>query len=308
MAYSVEITRTKAIGMLLAVWLGSLLISSAPLLGWSAYAFHPHMFVCALAWDRHPVYTVVVITFAYILPAAIMLVCYSHIYRAAQLQYISQQGRVAPTADESEPFLGSTRRLRLAQKLPWVVVTYSSPRKALRTVLLLMGSFHLVWLTVFLWLLCDFIGVSSAPLAFTTFLVSCAASATYPILYGLMNKKLRLLARDLCCNNGKRRKSAKLIPIRPSASGTSLSANQSCASFLDYLPRKISGGVDSYDLLQLRQKWADSDSKKNFVTKFIRSHDVRGKSLSLKQLIIKSSRLWHCQLNINPPEWPLMIS
>lgn len=68
--------------MLIGLWVISVLISIAPLLGWSSYVFRYGPAVCAFDIHSNPSFLIVLVVLVYIAPLATIVYAYSSIIRA----------------------------------------------------------------------------------------------------------------------------------------------------------------------------------------------------------------------------------
>lgn len=244
MKYHSEITATKSLQMLTAVWFFSVVAAIPPLCGWSNYVYHPSLFICIISWHLHPVYSGCIFITMVVAPLVFMLVCYSFVYMAASLQHA-----VTLSSDLDDPTMFSGNSMKLKQKLPWLVITYSNVQKARRTLVIILFSYVICWGAVLLWMVLEFTHVDTRGiLSYVAFFIHRTSAICYPLIYGFMNRSIRhIICRMLC----KRRKKSKAIAIRKSPS--TLSTSSTLASFFDYLPRKFTSssyGIDSLEILK----------------------------------------------------------
>ncbi|CAL1545047.1 unnamed protein product, partial [Lymnaea stagnalis] len=85
--YSMRLTSRRCTMLIACIWVGAVVISSPPLLGWNAIEFQLDKMVCTVKWsssqsyDRY--YTFFLISFSFVLPLAAILWTYARIFRAA---------------------------------------------------------------------------------------------------------------------------------------------------------------------------------------------------------------------------------
>lgn len=185
--HSLTATAIKMITCFSIFWSVACVFSLPPLLGGSIYVFHPEKGVCFVCTRTAlgKVYTVAYILGAFYIPLGIMLYCYTHIFRIAQMQ----SSRIAATMIRmtcviQAPIAPSSHAGSLSLK----------GTKAMCTIFQLIGTYVLTYVPISLLLFVEIVsdrikvnGVISS--SFTMlFLASPVINAS---VYGLRNKILR---------------------------------------------------------------------------------------------------------------------
>ena len=210
--HSLTATAVKMVVCFSIFWSVACVFSLPPLLGGSRYVFHPEKGICFICTRTTigRVYTVAYILGAFYIPLGIMIYCYTHIFRIAQMQ----SSRIAATMVRmtcviQAPIAPSSQQNSLSLK----------GTKAMCTIFQLVGAFILVYVPFSLLM---FIEIASDGLKIHGIITSSftmlflASPVINSAVYGLRNKVLRTsfhryMRRKIryYCYKDKRRNSVK---------------------------------------------------------------------------------------------------
>ena len=185
--HSLTATAIKMITCFSIFWTVACVLSLPPLLGGSRYVFHPEKGICFVCTSTvlGKIYTVVYILGAFYIPLGIMIYCYTHIFRIAQMQ----SSRIAATMVRmtcviQAPIAPSSQQGSLSLK----------GTKAMCTIFQLVGAFVLTYVPLSLLLFVEIVSESFKVHGIITssftmlFLASPVINSS---VYGLRNKILR---------------------------------------------------------------------------------------------------------------------
>ncbi|XP_031548901.1 rhodopsin, GQ-coupled-like [Actinia tenebrosa] len=188
-----RITRTRAIVMLIIIYIYVLLFTFPPLTGWSSFIVEEHFFSgCYIHYgDQQPPsigYSVVASFFLFLVPLIVMVFCYSRIFSAVRL---STQKTISKTLKPSTP--GSVRK-----RYPLLKRTHVQTAKMIVVVIFFCV---IVWMPyVIVSLIKAFTG-NAMPLASHVTVLIAKSCVIYNILiYVVLNRKLKAsVINFICC-------------------------------------------------------------------------------------------------------------
>lgn len=188
-----RITRTRAIVMLIIIYIYVLLFTFPPLAGWSSFIVEEHFFSgCYIHYgDQQPPsigYSVIASFFLFLVPLFVMVFCYSRIFTAVRL---STQKTISKTLKPSTP--GSVRK-----KYPLLKRTHVQTAKMIVVVIFFCV---IVWMPyVIVSLIKAFTG-NAMPLASHITVLIAKSCVIYNILiYVVLNRKLKAsVINFICC-------------------------------------------------------------------------------------------------------------
>ena len=185
--HSLTATAVKMVTCFSIFWTVACVFSIPPLLGGSTYVFHPEKGICFVCTTtlNGKIYIVAYILGAFYIPLGLMIYCYTHIFRIAQIQ----SSRIAATM------------VRMTCVIQAPITTSSQPNslsvkgtKAMCTIFQLVGTFVLTYVPISLLLFMEIIsdkfrihGIITS--SFT--MLFLASPVINSAVYGLRNKILR---------------------------------------------------------------------------------------------------------------------
>ena len=210
--HSLTATAIKMVVCFSIFWSVACVFSLPPLLGESRYVFHPEKGICFICTRTlvGKIYTVIYVLGAFYIPLGIMIYCYTHIFRIAQMQ----SSRIAATMVRmtcviQAPIAPTGQQTTLSLK----------GTKAMCTIFQLVGAFVLVYVPFSLLMLIEIAlgGIKIHGIITSSFTMLFLASPVInSAVYGLRNKVLRTsfhryMRRKLryYCYKDKRRNSVK---------------------------------------------------------------------------------------------------
>ncbi|XP_061544515.1 probable G-protein coupled receptor [Phycodurus eques] len=217
MRYEVKMTINLAIGVMLLIWLKSVLLALFTLFGWPAYGNQSSIAAahCSLHASHsrlRGVFAVLYSVLCFLLPSVIIFAVYCAVYKVARSAALQQVPTVSTWANEnpdknrSDSISSQTTMINTNRSLPQRL----SPKrafsggKAALTLVFIVGQFLICWLPYFIFhLQMSLTGSMHSPgdleeavnwLAFSSFAVN-------PFFYGLLNRQIReeLVKFRRCC-------------------------------------------------------------------------------------------------------------
>ncbi|MCI4375403.1 hypothetical protein PGIGA_G00109050 [Pangasianodon gigas] len=245
MRYEVKMTIHLAVGVMVFIWVKSLLLAFVTLLGWPAYGHQSSIAAthCSLHWSHSRLRKVFAILFCavcFLVPAVVIFAVYCNVYkvaRSAARQHVPMPPWPPnPAKCRSDSINSQTTIITTTQSLPQRL----SPErvfgggKAALTLVVIVGQFLLCWLPYFSFHLHMSI---TAPLQspgdieeIVTWL-AYSSFAVNPFFYGLLNRQIReeLIKLRKCCASN------RPVEFRGSSHEGSIQEN-----FLQFLQRTSS--------------------------------------------------------------------
>ncbi|KAG7234033.1 hypothetical protein INR49_005975 [Caranx melampygus] len=208
MRYEVKMTINLAIGVMLLIWVKSLLLAMVTLFGWPAYGHQSSIAAahCSLHASHSRLRRVFAVLFSvmcFLVPAVVIFAVYCAVYkvaRSAALQQVPAPTWIADSINSQTTMITTTRTLpqRLSPERAF------SGGKASLTLVFIVGQFLVCWLPYFIFhLQMSLSGSMQRPgdleeavtwLAYSSFAVN-------PFFYGLLNRQIReeLVKFRRCC-------------------------------------------------------------------------------------------------------------
>ena len=205
MHYSAHMTVIRAVSIVGGAWLECILLAMLPCVGWNSYAYRQHQAVCTYSRHSSDWFAPFVAVVCFLVPCAVMLCMYFGIYRVAKsavrqvaLEPNASANRFNKTNDEALSVYTITAvssRLRCSNAAkPMPQRRAHSPWKAIRTLLLVTGSFFVLWGPQFF--LDATIGlhmklVHDGTLEKVARWLGYMSFAVNPFIYGWLNRQIR---------------------------------------------------------------------------------------------------------------------
>ncbi|KAM6927697.1 putative G-protein coupled receptor [Xenentodon cancila] len=217
MRYEVKMTINLAIGVMLLIWVKSLLLAVITLFGWPAYG--PQSSIAAAHCSLHAshsrlrrVFAVLFTVVCFLAPALVIFTVYCAVYKVARSAALQQVPAVptwanaSPAKDRSDSINSQTTMITTTRTLPQRLSPQRafSGGKAALTLVFIVGQFLVCWLPYFIFhLQMSLTSSMQSPgdleetvnwLAYTSFAVN-------PFFYGLLNRQIRdeLVKFRRCC-------------------------------------------------------------------------------------------------------------
>ncbi|XP_028854869.1 LOW QUALITY PROTEIN: probable G-protein coupled receptor [Denticeps clupeoides] len=205
MRYEVKMTLHLVIGVMVFIWVKSILLALVTLFGWPAYGNQSSIAAshCSLHWSHSRLRKVFAVLFSvvcFLVPAVVIFAVYCNVYkvaRTAAMQRVPMPTWAAnPAKHRSDSINSQTTIITTSRNLPQRL----SPervfggRKAAVTLVVIVGQFLLCWLPYFTFHL--HLSLTAPPqspgdveeavtwLAYSSFAVN-------PFFYGLLNRQIR---------------------------------------------------------------------------------------------------------------------
>ncbi|KAI8479410.1 G-protein coupled [Branchiostoma belcheri] len=240
MVHAAYLTLLKALVAIGVIWLLALTFAILPLLGWNSYSFDPVHGECTFSWsdgDASTAYAIVISVVYFCIPALVIIVMYSFIYRTARKASRQVGPLPAPLLPEEQTQKPSGIFLQVPSATPSQMFSVSAgvdpgpstntnsatargtqdggnpqgkkqnnePLKATKTLLLIVGLFIFTWgpyftVSLYVGLVGDNRGVEDAVIWLK--ILARASFALNSLVYGLLNRQVRLelhkAIRSLC--------------------------------------------------------------------------------------------------------------
>ncbi|XP_062853049.1 probable G-protein coupled receptor [Trichomycterus rosablanca] len=245
MRYEVKMTLHLALGVMVFIWVKSVLLALGTLLGWPAYGNQSSIAAahCSLHWSHSRLRKVFAILFSvvcFLLPAVVIFAVYSNVYkvaRSAALQHAPMPTwPTNPDKCRSDSINSQTTIITTTRSLPQRL----SPErifgggKAALTLVVIVGQFLLCWLPYFTFHLHMSINVPLQNPGNIEEIVTWLAYSSFavnPFFYGLLNRQIReeLIKLRKCCASS-----------RPVELGASSHEGSIQENFLQFLQRTSS--------------------------------------------------------------------
>ncbi len=185
--YQVRMSWKVILMLICYTWCVGGLFAFAPALGWGSYKLDPILNLC-VPWNDLS-YLISIITFNVVIPAHIMIFCYSHIYRVAR-RHARQIRDIQVAYNNENPVVNHGLK--------------KSDQKAATMLLIVIGVFHICWIPTVISLLCTINqqAICKVPVYYHRFanVLAFANSALNPVIYGVCNRKMRQAYKNLLCN------------------------------------------------------------------------------------------------------------
>ncbi|XP_021465664.1 probable G-protein coupled receptor [Oncorhynchus mykiss] len=222
MRYEVKMSINLAIGIMLLIWVKSILLALVTLFGWPAYGAHSSIAAnhCSLHWSHSRLRKVFAVLFSvvcFLLPAIVIFAVYCNVYKVARSAAL-QHAPATTTWASSNPAKRANRSDSINSQTTIITATRSLPQrlsperafsggKAALTLVVIVSQFLLCWLPYFSFHLhLSFRSALQSPgdveeavtwLAYSSFAVN-------PFFYGLLNRQIReeLVKFRRCCSSG----------------------------------------------------------------------------------------------------------
>ena len=186
-------TSRKSIGLVVWIWIQPFLLSLLPIVtNFSRYKYFHNEYICTADWGYNYSYSLTIFGLGFGLPLTAMVYSYYHILKVARLHSRKIQNSENLSND------GKTRAKQLQRDA-----------KAATMLLVVIGTYISCWLPHFTGILCltftlDNCLWSDSFFTITTWL-AMANSACNPVIYGILDRRLRKAMLDvLCCFRVKR--------------------------------------------------------------------------------------------------------
>ncbi|XP_077459442.1 putative G-protein coupled receptor [Stigmatopora argus] len=217
MRYEVKMTIHLAIGVMVLIWIKSLLLALFTLFGWPAYGHQSSIAAahCSLHASHsrlRGVFAVLYSVLCFLLPSVIIFTVYCAVYKVARSAALQQVPAVSTWAST---ILDKNRSCSISSQTTMIHTSRSVPQrlsperaftggKAALTLVFIVGQFLICWLPYFIFhLQMSLTGSMHSPgdleeavnwLAFSSFAVN-------PFFYGLLNRQIReeLVKFRRCC-------------------------------------------------------------------------------------------------------------
>ncbi|XP_063223077.1 alpha-1A adrenergic receptor-like [Bacillus rossius redtenbacheri] len=230
LAYARIMTGGRVRAMIAGVWVLALAISLAPLLGWRDET-PPAALQCHV--NKQLGYVIFSACGSFYVPAAVILVLYALVYRAAarHSRFLRRGSRVTRAAVTLRVHAGDqTQRVAGPDRPAGGAASFRREKKAAQTLGIVVGGFLLCWFPFFVVLpldaACAACDLSGAPFTVTFWLGYCN-SCLNPFIYACWSRELRQAFRAVAC---RRRPRPALAPSRPTGSaGRVVARNWSAA-------------------------------------------------------------------------------
>ncbi|XP_074490466.1 putative G-protein coupled receptor [Sebastes fasciatus] len=246
MRYEVKMTINLAIGVMLLIWVKSVLLALITLFGWPAYGHQSSIAAahCSLHASHsrlRSVFSVLFSVVCFLVPAVVIFAVYGAVYKVARSAALQQVPAVptwtnsSPAKNRSDSINSETTMIATTRTLPQRL----SPKrafsggKAALTLVFIVGQFFVCWLPYFIFhLQMSLTGSMHSPgdleegvtwLAYSSFAVN-------PFFYGMLNRQIReeLVKFRRCCLT------------QPSEFGTSSHEGSLQENFLQFIQRTTS--------------------------------------------------------------------
>lgn len=216
MRYEVKMTINLAIGVMLLIWVKSLLLAMVTLFGWPAYGHQSSIAAahCSLHASHSRLRRVFAVLFSvmcFLVPAVVIFAVYCAVYKVARSAALQQVpaptwANNSPAKDRSDSINSQTTMITTTRTLPQRLSPERafSGGKAALTLVFIVGQFLVCWLPYFIFhLQMSLSGSMQSPgdleeavtwLAYSSFAVN-------PFFYGLLNRQIReeLVKFRRCC-------------------------------------------------------------------------------------------------------------
>ncbi|KAL0191459.1 hypothetical protein M9458_014157 [Cirrhinus mrigala] len=244
MRYEVKMTLNLALGVMVFIWVKSILLALVTLLGWPAYGNQSSIAAahCSLHWSHSRLRKVFAILFSvlcFLVPAVVIFAVYCNVYKVARTAARQHAPMPTWTANQakrrSDSINSQTTIITTTRSLPQRL----SPErvfgggKAAITLVVIVGQFLICWLPYFSFHLHMSITTplqSPGDIEEAVTWLAYASFAVNPFFYGLLNRQIReeLIKLRKCC-------ASRPVELRASSHEGSIQEN-----FLQFLQRTSS--------------------------------------------------------------------
>ncbi|KAG5275066.1 hypothetical protein AALO_G00143180 [Alosa alosa] len=218
MRYEVKMTLNLAVGVMVFIWVKSILLALVTLFGWPAYGHQSSIAAahCSLHWSHsrlRKVFAVLFSVLCFLLPAVVIFAVYCNVYKVARVA--SRQQVPVPTwaasaavKRRSDSISSQTTIITTTRNLPQQRLSpervFGGGGKAALTLAVIVGQFLVCWLPYFVFHLhLSLTAPVQSPgdieevvtwLAYSSFAVN-------PFFYGMLNRQIReqLVRLRRCC-------------------------------------------------------------------------------------------------------------
>ncbi|XP_034022505.1 probable G-protein coupled receptor [Thalassophryne amazonica] len=217
MRYEVNMTINLAVGVMLLIWVKSLLLALVTLFGWPAYGNQSsiaasHCSLHASHSNLRKVFAVLFSVGCFLVPVMVIFAVYCGVYKVARSAALQQAPTLptcaitSPAKNRSDSINSQTTMIITARSLPQRL----SPEraftggKAALTLVFIVGQFLVCWLPYFIFhLQMSLSGSMQSPgdLEEAVTWVAYTSFAVNPFFYGLLNRQIRdeLVKFRRCC-------------------------------------------------------------------------------------------------------------
>ncbi|KAM4587291.1 putative G-protein coupled receptor [Odontesthes bonariensis] len=217
MRYEVKMTINLAIGVMLLIWVKSLLVALVTLLGWPAYGHHSSIAAahCSLHASHsrlRRMFAVIFSVVCFLAPAVVIFTVYCAVYKVARSAALQQVPAVptwanaSPAKDRSDSINSQTTMIATTRTLPQRLSPERafSGGKAALTLVFIVGQFLVCWLPYFIFHLQMSLTASMqspGDLEEAVTWLAYSSFAVNPFFYGMLNRQIRdeLVKFRRCC-------------------------------------------------------------------------------------------------------------
>ncbi|KAM4613777.1 putative G-protein coupled receptor [Polymixia lowei] len=217
MRYEVKMSINLAIGVMVFIWMKSVLLALVTLFGWPAYGNHSSIAAahCSLHWSHSRLrrgFAVLFSVVCFVVPAVVIFAVYCAVYKVARTAAMQQVPAVTtwananPSKNRSDSITSQTTMITTTRSLPQRLSPERafSGGKAALTLVLIVGQFLLCWLPYFTFHLQMSLSAtmpSPGDLEEAVTWLAYSSFAVNPFFYGLLNRQIReeLVKFRRCC-------------------------------------------------------------------------------------------------------------
>ncbi|XP_067092917.1 probable G-protein coupled receptor [Osmerus mordax] len=246
MRYEMKMSINLAMGVMLLIWVKSILLALVPLYGWPAYGPQSSIAAahCSLHWSHGRLRRLFAVLFSvvcFLFPALVIFTVYGSVYKVARSAALQQAPAPAwatssssssnPAKRRSDSINSQTTIITTGRNLPQRLSPERafSGGKAALTLVVIVGQFLLCWLPYFIFHLHLSFGASRQSPGDVEEAVTWLAYSSFPInpfFYGMLNRQIReeLVKFRRCCGSSR--------PVELGASGQEGSLQDNFLQFL----------------------------------------------------------------------------
>lgn len=215
--YPLIMTWRIALGMVTYVWTHAITCAFLPVFGWASYTYITNESICTADWGQNIPYTMFIFALSFFAPLMVMAYCYFHILRAARVQSKKIAPRVGELREETlqtmvavpvafavengSPSVAASPTAKEKAKEREAKEKFRRETRAAKTLLIVMGTFMFCWAPHFIGMTCLLFERcrNTWPDEYfaTTTWLAMLNSGCNPIIYGVMNKKMRQTFKEI---------------------------------------------------------------------------------------------------------------